>query len=87
MNSVPLARAVDAVTRTSFASAPNQRLASIPNAAAALGISTRQFYRLLQSGEMPCVRIGGRVLIALSELDAFVARSTATFNAGTGAQS
>jgi excisionase family DNA binding protein len=48
-------------------------------AAAAMGISTKTLYRLLRAGKLPCVRIGGRTMISVADLDAFIARQRAPF--------
>jgi excisionase family DNA binding protein len=65
--------------------APAQRLIGVAPSAATLGISVRSFYRLLRTGELPCVRVGGRTLVALTDIDAYVARNTGAFLARKGA--
>jgi excisionase family DNA binding protein len=62
-----------------------QRLASVPAAAAALGVSTKTVWRILRAGKLPCVRIGGRTMVAVADLDAFIARQRGPFIAATAA--
>lgn len=50
---------------------------SMKDAAAALGLSRSTLYKLISHGELPAVRIGGRRLIAASDLKALIARSGA----------
>ena len=50
---------------------------SIKDAAAALGLSRSTLYKLISDGELPAMRIGGRRLIAASDLQALIARSGA----------
>ena len=56
-----------------------QRLASIPAAATSLGVSARTLWRILRDGELPCVRIGGRTMVSVADLDAFIAQQRGPF--------
>ena len=47
-------------------------LISVPEAAKTLGISTRTLFDLTKRGEVPCVRIGRRVLYLPMALDVWV---------------
>jgi excisionase family DNA binding protein len=42
-------------------------------AAATLGVSVRTVHSLIASGQLPAIRCGGRVLIPVAALEAFVA--------------
>jgi excisionase family DNA binding protein len=57
----------------------DRRLASMPAVAEALGVSPKTVWRLLRDGKMPCVRMGGRTMIAVSDVDAFVAAKRGPF--------
>jgi excisionase family DNA binding protein len=48
---------------------------SIAAAAKALGVGRTRFYQLLKDGEIAAIRCGGRVLVPVSELSAFVAKA------------
>jgi excisionase family DNA binding protein len=50
-------------------------LLSVPEAAAALGIGRTLLWELIRRGEVPNVRLGRRVLVARSDLEALAARS------------
>lgn len=52
--------------------APQGRVISVPEAAKILGIGRRQAYRAVQDGEIPAVRIGRRILVPLSKLNALI---------------
>jgi len=54
-----------------------QRLASMPATAATLGVSTKTVWRILRAGKLPCVRIGGRTMVSIADLDAFIAQQRA----------
>lgn len=56
-------------------SMPKRRLTSIPNAAMELGLSRASVYRLHQAGRLPFVRIGGRTLVDIDDIDRLVATS------------
>jgi excisionase family DNA binding protein len=56
-----------------------QRLASLPAVATTLGVSTKTVWRILREGKLSCVRIGGRTMISVADLDAFIARQRAPF--------
>lgn len=47
-------------------------LLAIPEAASALRISVRHFFRLMARGEIRTVRIGGRTLIKTTEIVRFI---------------
>jgi excisionase family DNA binding protein len=42
-------------------------------AATTLGLSVRSIHTLIATGELPAVRVGGRVLIRVDALEAFLA--------------
>lgn len=46
---------------------------SVPQAAAVLGVSGATAWRLVQSGDLPVVRIGSRVLVGRARLEQWVA--------------
>jgi len=52
-------------------------LLTVPQAAAALGLSRATFYRLIQAGQLKTVKIGGRRLVPPSSLEGYVARLVA----------
>jgi hypothetical protein len=56
-----------------------QRLVSVPAAAAAIGVSPRNLWRIMSEGGLPCVRIGGRTMISVADLDAFIAQQRGPF--------
>jgi excisionase family DNA binding protein len=62
-----------------------QRLASLPAVATTLGVSTKTVWRILRMGQLPCVRIGGRTMVSVADLDAFIARQRGPFIAATAA--
>lgn len=49
-------------------------LLTVREAAAFLRLSERQVYRLRETGELPIVRMGSRVLIRRDDLDRFITR-------------
>ena len=49
---------------------------SIPEAARSLGIGKTSFYRLLNRGDIVPVRIGGRVVIPVSQLNLLLEKGT-----------
>lgn len=56
---------------------PVPRLAlSVPEAAAALGLSPRSVWQLIADGALPVRRVGKRVLVPTAELAAFIAADT-----------
>jgi predicted DNA-binding transcriptional regulator AlpA len=57
----------------------DRRLASMQSTAAALGISTKTLWRILRVGDLPCVKLGGRTMISVGDLDAYVARQRGPF--------
>ncbi len=56
-----------------------QRIVGVDAAANMLGISPGYLYRMLRAGELPVVRIGGRTLIAVAEIDKFIAARSGAF--------
>ncbi|HAC01373.1 MULTISPECIES: helix-turn-helix domain-containing protein [Brevundimonas] len=50
---------------------------TIPDAVAYSGFSRSRLYRLIQSEELPSLRVGGRRMIRRDALDAFFDRLTA----------
>jgi len=48
---------------------------AIPEAARRLGIGRSTVWALIARGSLPVVRIGGRTLVRVNDLDAFVERS------------
>lgn len=56
-----------------------QRLIGVDAAANMLGISAVTTYRLLRENALPVVRIGGRTLIAVAEIDKFIAARSGAF--------
>jgi len=50
---------------------------TIPDAGAYSGLSRSRLYRLIQSGDLPSLRVGGRRMIRRDALDAFFDRMTA----------
>jgi excisionase family DNA binding protein len=52
-------------------------LISVRQAATRLGIGRDATYALVRNGELPCVRVGRRVLVPASALAAWVERATA----------
>ena len=55
--------------RTRRADADNRLAISVPEAAKSLGISRNYGYELVRRGELPAVRVGGRLLIPLLALE------------------
>jgi excisionase family DNA binding protein len=57
---------------------PRQRLTiSLDEVAEVLSISARSVRRLAATGELPTIRLGGRVVFAISDLEALVAANRA----------
>ena len=50
-----------------------RRALSVPEVADALGISTRLVYDSIRRGDLPALRLGGRLLIPVAQLDAVLA--------------
>jgi excisionase family DNA binding protein len=50
----------------------DERLIDVPTAAARLGISRHTVRAWIRAGRLPHVRLGRRVLLQVTELDAFV---------------
>ena len=59
--------------------APVDRLLSVPEAAARLGISVVPVYHWAWSGLLPSVKLGRRRLFLSGDLDAFIARARTSF--------
>ena len=80
-NSVNLEKAAAAVARHFTAREPAapaaKKLLDVGEAAAALGLGRSVTYRLLMSGELVSLRIGGRRLVPVGEIDAFIERQLA----------
>jgi len=58
---------------------------SVPEAAVALSISERSVWGMINSGELPHVRLGeggGRVLLPVKELTEYLSRKSAAASAG-----
>ena len=55
--------------------APPRTAYSIPEIAESLGLSTRQVYRLAESGQLRVKRIGGRIRVLVDDFNAFLAAS------------
>ena len=54
---------------------PLLRLAlSVPETAKALGIGRTLCFRLIRDGEIPVVKIHGRTVVPITEIEAFLAR-------------
>ena len=53
---------------------PTPVLCGYANSAVELGISRNGIYRLVESGELQCVRVLGRPMITRASLDAYLAR-------------
>lgn len=52
------------------------QLIGVAEAAQRLSVSRRSLERRIAEGQIKCVKIGRRTLIALQELDAFIRRQT-----------
>lgn len=53
-------------------STPEVATMSVPAAAALVGISPSAFYRAIHRGELPALRIGGRLLVPIAKLYALL---------------
>jgi len=62
---------------------PGQLLVGVDAFASMIGISAVGAYRMLHRGEIPVVRIGGRTLIAVAEIDKFIAARSGLFDEGS----
>lgn len=49
---------------------------TVPEAADAIGVSTRHLYELVRTGQFPAVRLGRRVIIPRSAVDELLATAT-----------
>ena len=65
---------------TDFVLSGGARLLSVREAAAVLGISERTIRSLVSRGELPCVRIGRRVLFDPQDLETFIHKQRRTFD-------
>lgn len=54
---------------------PAPILFTIPEAARTLRVSRAQTYRLINNGDLPVARLGGRVLVRSSDIDALITRA------------
>jgi predicted DNA-binding transcriptional regulator AlpA len=59
--------------------APGQRLVGVDAFAEMIGISPAGAYRILRRQELPVVRVGSRTLLAISEIDKFIAARSCAF--------
>ncbi|MGH9009276.1 MAG: helix-turn-helix domain-containing protein [Acidimicrobiia bacterium] len=57
------------ITEVALVDRPEQLVLSVPEAAGLLGISRRLAYELAARGELPVLRLGGRVLILRRPLE------------------
>ena len=64
--------------RTDTDSVPAKLLICESEAAKLLGISPRSLFSLRKSGQIPCVRLGGRVLYSPAALQAVIEARTST---------
>jgi excisionase family DNA binding protein len=64
---------METVTERKNGEAPTRLLVSTQDAARMLGVCTRTVWGLTRDGELPCVRIGARVLYAPETLARWVA--------------
>jgi excisionase family DNA binding protein len=55
-----------------------KRLFSIDEAATYIGISRVSIYRAANRGDIPLVKLGGRTLVEVSDLDAYIANHKTT---------
>jgi excisionase family DNA binding protein len=60
--------------RVVSASDRTNRLMTVADAADFLAVSRRQVYVLLERGELPAVRVGTRIRLIPTELDAYLER-------------
>lgn len=63
-------------------SASTPKLVSIPTFASTIGVSLRSAYRVLSREEVRVTRVGGRTLVALSEIDKYIAAHSGAFRNG-----
>jgi excisionase family DNA binding protein len=48
---------------------PTKLTMSIPEAGKALGVSRTTIYKLANSGELPTIKLGKRILVPIAQLD------------------
>jgi hypothetical protein len=65
--------------RTARPIRPGQRLVGVGTFAEMIGISPAGAYRILHRQEIPVVRLGGRTLIAVTEIDKFIEARSGAF--------
>jgi excisionase family DNA binding protein len=58
--------------------APQRKTMTIDQAAHELGIGRSLAYRLAQAGELPAIRLGGRILVPRARLDEMLAGGETT---------
>jgi len=58
---------------------PGQLLVGVDAFARMIGISAVGAYRMLHRGEIPVVRVGGRTLIAVAEIEKFIEARSGAF--------
>lgn len=63
------------MTEQNASTPPKQRLVSLPQGAAYLGLSLWSVREHVWHGRIPCVRIGRRVLLDLRDLDEVIEQS------------
>ena len=69
----------NSVGRAGRLPAPGQRLVGVDAFAEMIGISPAGAYRILRRQELPVVRVGSRTLLAISEIDKFIAARSCAF--------
>jgi excisionase family DNA binding protein len=70
VRSARVKRAVEILdTEVALVDRPERLVLSVPEAAEILGISRRLTYQLAGRGELPAVRLGGRIVILLRPLE------------------
>lgn len=55
---------------------------TVPEAADAIGVSTRHMYELVRTGQFPAVKLGRRVIIPRTAVDDVLASATANMRTG-----
>lgn len=61
-----------------------KKLLDVGEAATLLGLGRSVAYRLIMSGELVSLKVGGRRLVPTAELDAFIARGVAADQSASG---
>ncbi len=60
---------------------PAQRTMSVTQAAEVLGISRTTAYECVRTGDLPALRLGGRIVVPTQAIDDLLERASATPNA------